>query len=244
MRKKEFLLSVVVPAYNEENRIEKSLLRIYGYLRSQSYISEIIIVDDGSRDKTVEIVTKFIANIDNLRIIRNGRNRGKGFSVKNGLMHANGEFLLFSDADLSTPIEEVAKLLAYYREGYDIVIGSRGLKESDIQIHQLWYREFMGRIFNLFVVLLAVRGFKDTQCGFKGFSREAALEICKRQRMEGFSFDVEMLYIAKKLGYRIKEVPIQWFDSPQTKVNTLRDSRKMFMDLLRVRINDWKGLYS
>jgi dolichyl-phosphate beta-glucosyltransferase len=171
-------------------------------------------------------------------------NRGKGFSVKNGFMHAKGKLLVFSDADLSTPIEEVSKLLNYYNEGYDVVIGSRGMKDSDIQIHQPWYRELMGRIFNFFVVLLAIHGFKDTQCGFKGFRREAALEICMRQRMEGFSFDVEMLYIAKKLGYRIKEVPIQWFDSPQTKVNTLKDSRKMFMDLLRVRINDWKGVYS
>jgi dolichyl-phosphate beta-glucosyltransferase len=237
-------LSVVIPAYNEEKRIVNTLLRIKEYLERQPYTSEIIVVDDGSVDKTVDTVNRLLGKIPNLKIILNGINRGKGYSVKNGFLNAQGTFLLLSDADLSTPIEEIRKLMEFIDSGYDIAIGSRGLRESNIEIRQVWYRGMMGQIFNLIVRGLTVRGFKDTQCGFKCFKSEAALEICKRQKMDRFSFDVEMLYIARRLGYGIKEVPIRWLNSPHSKVDAVRESFQMFIDLIKIRINDLKGLYS
>ncbi len=236
-------LSIIIPAFNEESRIEDTLEKICQYFRNNSYISEIVVVDDGSTDNTFEIVTKMTSKIEDLMVVSNGTNRGKGYSVRNGFLKSKGQFLLFSDADMSTPIREVEKLIHFLRNGFDIAIGSRGLKESDIVIHQPYYREMMGKVFNIFVRMLAIGDFRDTQCGFKVFARKAALEITKRQRIERFSFDVEMLYIAKRLGYRIREVPIQWFNSPSTKVNAIIDSFRMFTDLIRIRLNDWKGLY-
>lgn len=178
-----------------------------------------------------------------IRLIRNEINKGKGYSVKNGFLNSTGSYLLFSDADLSTPIEEVEKLVDSIDHGYDVAIGSRGLKESDIKIHQPMHREKMGKIFNFLVRAITIKGFSDTQCGFKCFKRKAALEICKRQQLERFSFDVEMLYIAKKLGYKIKEVPIQWFNNPNSRVSPVKDSIKMFLDLLKIRYNDFLGKY-
>ena len=232
----DIFLSIIIPAYNEERRIKSTLKRISNYLTSNGYRYEIIVVDDGSTDGTFSLVKRMKGEIKGLRIIKNMKNKGKGFSVKRGFLSARGRYMLFSDADLSTPIEEIEKLISWFNKGYDIVIGSRALKESHIQIHQPWYRELAGRIFNLFVQAMAVPGIKDTQCGFKCFSQKAALEICKRQRIERFSFDVEMLYIAKKLGYKIKEVPVRWFNNPQSKVSLLKDSFKMFFDLIRIRL--------
>ena len=240
---KPTFLSIVIPAFNEENRIEGTISRIQQYLGKQAYSSEVIVVDDGSYDNTTILVEKMALEMQNLILVKNGENKGKGYSVKNGFLHSSGQFLLFSDADLATPIEEIEKLLFHLNNGYEVAIGSRGLKESDIQIHQPWYRETMGKVFNLLVRALIVGNFKDTQCGFKCFLRNAALEICKRQKMERFSFDVEMIYIARKLGYKVREVPIQWFDRPHSKVNALKDSYKMFMDLMKIRINVLKGFY-
>ena len=245
MKKQPILqISLIIPAFNEEKRIGSTLEEIFGYFKNQNYLYEIIVVDDGSTDNTVGCVDGYVAKNSNTRLIKNGVNKGKGYSVKNGFIHAAGEYLLFSDEDLSTPIAQIEKLLRYLRSGYDIAIGSRGLKGSDIQIHQPWYREMMGRIFNLFVRAFAVRDFKDTQCGFKCFTKDSALEICKRQQMERFSFDVEILYIAKRLGFKIKEVPIQWLNEPETKVHAIKDSASMFIDLLRIRLNDIAGKYN
>lgn len=241
---KPTFLSIVIPAFNEENRIEDTISRIQQYLDKQAYSSEIIVVDDGSYDNTTILVEKLALEMQNLILVKNGENKGKGYSVRNGFLHSSGQFLLFSDADLATPIEEIEKLLFHLNNGYEVAIGSRALKESDIQIHQPWHRETMGKVFNLLVRALIVGNFKDTQCGFKCFLRNAALEICKRQKMERFSFDVEMIYIAQKLGYKVREVPIQWFDCPHSKVNALKDSYKMFMDLMKIRINVLKGFYS
>jgi len=243
MLSENIFLSVVIPAYNEETRIKGSLEKIHTYLDAQAYRHEIIVVDDGSTDNTVKLVKEAAQRIKGLKLIKNGKNRGKGFSIKNGFLNAKGEYLLFSDADLSTPIEELEKLIFWLKKGHDIVIGSRGLKESDIQIHQAWYRELMGKAFNLFVQAIAVPGIKDTQCGFKCLVRNAALAICKRQRIERFSFDIEMLYIAKKFGYKTKEVPICWFNNPHTKVSILKDGYRMCLDLIKIRINDLKGKY-
>ncbi len=244
MVKRVKLLSIIIPAYNEEKRLLNSLITVSNYLKKSNLLYEIIVVDDGNTDNTAGIIQGFREKSDkNIYLIKNGKNRGKGFSVKNGFSHAKGRYLLFSDADLSTPIDEVQKLLIYLNNGFDIAIGSRALKESDIRIHQPWYRESMGKFFNLMVRALVVRGFKDTQCGFKCFTRESALEICKRQRIKGFSFDVEMLYIARKLGYKVIEVPVQWLNYPDSNVHVIKDSTKMFIDLIRIRVNGLIGRY-
>lgn len=236
-------LSVIIPAYNEEARIKNTLEKIHSYLKNQDYTYEIIIVNDGSTDNTWALVNEIAQKIKEVRILKNEKNRGKGFTIKKGFLNAKGKYLLFTDADLSTPIEEVKKLISWLKKGYDIAIGSRALKESHIQIHQPWYRELAGRIFNLFVQAMAVPGIKDTQCGFKCFAQKAALEICERQKIERFSFDVEMLYIGRRLGYKIKEVPICWFNNPHTKVNFLKDGYRMCLDLIRIRLNELKGMY-
>ena len=237
-------LSIIIPAYNEEKRILASLERTATYLNDSDMSYEILVVDDGSTDRTREVVRDFAKTHNAIKVISNTRNRGKGYSVKAGFEKATGKYLLFSDADLSTPIEEIEKLLKIHSQGFDIVIASRALKDSNIIIHQPWYREMMGRFFNFLVRIFVVPGFKDTQCGFKSFSREAGRQTIKMQQMERFSFDVEQLYIAKKLGYKIKEVPVRWLDSRATKVSAFKDSLNMFRDLLKIRINDLLGKYN
>ena len=239
MINKSIYLSVIIPTYNEERRIRDTLLKMNDYLSSQDYSSEIIIVNDGSTDNTIGVARKTLKNIPlkNLFLSRE-INRGKGYSVKEGVLQANGEFILFSDADLSTPIEELERLIPWIEKNYDIVIGSRGLKDSDIQIHQSWLRETSGKIYNALVQGLIIRGIKDTQCGFKLFKRIAAFDVFKRQRIEGFSFDVEILFIAKRLGYKIKEVPIVWRDSRPSKVRMPVESFKMLWELIKIRMTD------
>jgi dolichyl-phosphate beta-glucosyltransferase len=236
-------LSVVIPAYNEELRIGQTLRVIRAYLRQQPFTAEILVVDDGSQDGTAATVNAFAAALPPIRLLRNGRNRGKGFSVRQGFLHADGEYLLFSDADLSTPIEEVEKLLAALREPCDIAIGSRALPESRVEVHQPRYREYLGRLFNRCVQTFAVPGIQDTQCGFKCFRRETALAICDRMTAEGFGFDVEMLYLARRLGYRVREVPVVWRNSPQSRVRMWQDPVSMLGDLWRIRWNGLRGRY-
>jgi dolichyl-phosphate beta-glucosyltransferase len=237
-------LSVIIPAYNEEQRIGNTLRVSQAYLRRQPYASEIIVVDDGSQDGTASLVRAFDTAPPAICMVQNGRNRGKGFSVRQGFSHARGEYLLFSDADLSTPIEEVETLLAALHESCDIAIGSRALPGSRVEVHQPWYRESMGRLFNVFVQALAVPGIHDTQCGFKCFRREAALAICQRMTTERFGFDVEMLYLARRLGYRVREVPVVWRNSPQSRVRVWQDSISMINELLRIRWNSVCGRYN
>jgi dolichyl-phosphate beta-glucosyltransferase len=236
-------LSIIIPAYNEEQRIAKSLQTILAYLRQQPYPAEVIVVDDGSRDATGEAVRPFRGGVPPVHLLANGRNRGKGFSVRHGFFQARGTYLLFSDADLSTPIEEVERLLAALQHSADIAIGSRALPDSRVEVHQPWYRESMGQFYNLLVQTLAVPGIHDTQCGFKCFRREAAQAICQRMSSERFGFDVEMLYLGRKLGYRVCEVPVVWRHSPQTRVRVGRDAVSMFIDLLRVRWHDIRHRY-
>lgn len=236
-------LSVIIPAFNEENRISRTITRIHEHLFKQDYDAELVVVDDGSTDSTVQTVADLGERVPRLRVVKNGVNRGKGYSVRNGFMNSQGEFLLFSDADLSTPIEEVEKLLGCLQQGYDVAIASRALDDSEIPVRQPWYRELMGKIFNLCVSVLAVRGIRDTQCGFKLFKRECALQVFRRQRIEGFSFDVEALFLARKLGYTVKEVPVVWINDRRSKVSPLKDSVRMFVDLLKIRANDFMGRY-
>jgi dolichyl-phosphate beta-glucosyltransferase len=231
----EIFLSVVIPAFNEEARIGASLNAVRAYLESRPYASEIIVVDDGCRDRTCEVAAACLNGRCGDQILRRAENRGKGFSVAEGVSASRGRFVLFSDADLSTPIEEVEKLLPLLDRNFDIVIGSRALPESDIRIRQSRFREGMGKTFNFFVRLLVLRGIKDTQCGFKLFRREAARDIFPRIKTHGFSFDVEALFVARRRGWRIAQVPVVWNNSPQSKVRLFRSSASMFLDLWRIR---------
>ncbi|MDI6794276.1 MAG: glycosyltransferase family 2 protein, partial [bacterium] len=236
-------LSVVIPAFNEKRRIVPTLRKIRRYLETQGFLYEIIVVDDGSTDGMAAAIKKEQEG-RHLRLLKNDINRGKGYSVRKGMLAASGELILFSDADLSTPIEEVEKLLQYLANGRDIAIGSRALSESKLIVPQNWCRQTAGRTFNLLVQTLALRGIKDTQCGFKLFTRRAARMIFSRQRFDGFGFDVEVLYLGKKLGFKIAEVPVKWLNSPGSKVHILNDSTKMFLDLFRLRVNDLLGQYT
>jgi dolichyl-phosphate beta-glucosyltransferase len=205
------------------------------YLDGQSYSWDMLIVSDGSTDKTEAIVQEFAAKRSNLKLIAYKPNRGKGNAVRVGMLAATGERVLFMDADLATPPEETAKVMAHLDQGADIVIGSRPLKESQLDVHQPFYREAFGRMSNVLVQLVGVRGIKDTQCGFKLFKRDAAQEIFKRCKMRGFSFDMEVLMIARDLGLRIDEMAIRWADQAGSKVVLWRDAPKVLMNLFQMR---------
>jgi len=236
-------LSIIIPAYNEEQRIGPTLKRILAYLAQQPWTHEILVVLDGSRDRTADTVRASAGHYPNLRVLDNGVNRGKGFCVSRGMLEARGTLRLFSDADLSTPIECVEPLIASIQNGHDIAIGSRGLSTSDIRVPQPWWRQMMGRIFNRFVQRIALPGIKDTQCGFKLFTERAACAIFPRQRIERFGFDVEVLWIARTLGLRVAEIPVTWVNHPLSKVRPITDASRMFADLIRVRLFDWRGYY-
>lgn len=246
-------LSVVIPAYNEERRLPQTLERILGYLAQQPYASQVIVVDDGSRDRTAQIVQEIRATHPQVELIQNDH-RGKGYAVRTGMLAARGRIVIFSDADLSTPIEEVAEILPWFERGYDIVIGSREGKGAK-RIREPFYRHLMGRIFNLVVRVLTVHGIDDTQCGFKAFRDDVAHDVFARMKLYGENarlvtdsmvtgFDVEVLFIGSKLGYRIKEVPVEWRYGTETKVNPLKDSWRNFRDVVLVRWNDLQGKYS
>ncbi len=234
-------LSVVIPAYNEQERIADTLYRVKDYLSEQDYKSEIIIVDDGSGDWTTEVVKTIDIYGEEMKdqkvsaIMENVKNVGKGFSVARGIIKAQGTYILFSDADLSTPIEEIEKFLPVLEDGCDVVIGSRRLKESEVE-KKPFYRDLMSATFNAVVSLFAISGIRDTQCGFKAFRRKAGHEIAKQQKLFGFSFDVEQLYLANRLGYCIKEIPVKWQHMEGSTVSPIRDSIKMFADVMRIRL--------
>jgi dolichyl-phosphate beta-glucosyltransferase len=230
-------LSVVIPAYNEEARLGPTVGTIKEYLASQAYDSSILVVDNASKDRTSEVARA--AGVD---VVPEPR-RGKGAAVRTGMLAASGDYILFSDADLSTPIEEVEKLLAGIREGRDIAIASRGLPDSNIVKHQPWHREMVGRMGNVLVRAVAVRGIADTQCGFKLFPRELAHKIFRVQRLTGALFDVETLFIAQRHGFTIAEIPVTWIDSPDTRFNRVTDSIDAVKDLLRIRVNWMLGRY-
>lgn len=236
-------ISIIIPAYNEEARIGPTLERIDEYMRSAGVDYEMIVVDDGSTDNTPSVVSDAARRMEGLRLVDNRVNRGKGFSVKNGFLNSSGRLVLFSDADLSTPIEELERFLPEIERGADIVIGSRSLKESNIIKRQPFYRVLMGKTFNKLVRLLTVSGLVDTQCGFKLFRRDSCEPLFKAQRVERFAFDVELLFLAQKKGLQIAELPVKWINSPQSKVHPVRDSLRMASDLLRIRMNYLIGRY-
>jgi dolichyl-phosphate beta-glucosyltransferase len=228
-------LSVVVPAYNEEQRLGETLPVIWNYLHARFPEFELIVVDDGSCDGTPQVVEAFARDREGVRLVSYGPNRGKGHAVRTGILEAGCELVLFCDADLSTPITEVESLIAGIDAGWDIAIGSRAVRGAQLEVHQPWYRELAGRSFNKLAQLLATPGLQDTQCGFKLFHRSAAREVFGRVTEEGFSFDIEALYLATRLGYAVVEVPVRWMHREGSKVRLLRDATRMFLALLRIR---------
>ena len=237
-------LSIVVPAFNEETRLRKIFGDFAGYLRQSPESVELLFVDDGSTDGSVEFLERCREeySLERLRILRNPGNRGKGFSVRRGMLAARGRTVLFSDADLSTPLGEIAKLRSYMPRA-DVVIGSRSVTGAELVEKQSLYRRLGGKAINLGVQLIAVPGIQDTQCGFKMFTREAARAIFSRCTLDGFSFDVEVLYVARKLGYRIAEVPVVWKNAPGSKVDPIQDGLRLLRDLLVIRANDRRARY-
>lgn len=235
-------LSIIIPSYNEGKRLPGTLRQIAAYLRASKIEAEVIVVDDGSRDRTAEVAQSFVKEIPSLRVVANGVNRGKGFSVRHGMLEARGRSVLFTDADLSAPIEEAGKLLAALATA-DVAIGSRALDRSLIEVHQSVFREFAGIVFNQLVRILLRLPFVDTQCGFKAFVRERCRIIFEQQRIERFGFDPEILYLARHHGLRIVEIPVRWSHSPNTRVNMLRDSAVMFAEVLLIRWSALRGRY-
>ncbi len=237
------LLSLIIPAYNESDRIGPSVEKAYRYFENVDYDTEIIIVDDGSSDNTIQAVKDVFARKPNAltrvttRIIPLGKNAGKGAAVRQGMLEARGSVRIFTDADFSTPVHEVAKIIPLIASGeFDVVIGSRAAERRTlVKKHQPWYREAMGRFYNILVQLFVFRGIRDTQCGFKGFSGDAATILFSKLRVQGFSFDVEILYLARRYGYRIREIAIEWYNDERSTVGALTDSAKMFWELLRIR---------
>lgn len=228
-------LAVVIPAYNEEPRILPTLTRVRDYLSGQDYTWAVTVISDGSTDRTEEIVEEFARGNPQFNLIKSSPNRGKGFVVRLGMTTAKGELLLFSDADLAAPIEEIEKLLPAMKDA-DIAIGSRPMKESKLEIRQPWYREMLGRASNTLIQLLAAPGIHDTQCGFKLFKLKVAEDVFGRCKLNGFSFDFEALMIARDLGHKIAEVPIRWAHQEGSKVVIWRDAPKAFYDLIKLRL--------
>jgi len=235
------LLSIVIPAHNEEKRLPPTLEQVFAFLGSQNFEAEVLVVENGSTDRTYEIAQSYTAQHKNLRVIReNGR--GKGLAVRYGMLEARGEYRLMCDADLSMPIEETVKFLAPDVAGFDIVIASREAPGS-VRYNEPRYRHLGGRLINLIIRLLILPGLQDTQCGFKCFRAEAADDLFKRQTLMGWSFDIELLFIARRHGYRIIEVPIDWYYRTESKVNAVSDAMRMIHDIFQIHINARRGLY-
>jgi glycosyltransferase involved in cell wall biosynthesis len=237
-------LSIVIPAFNEERRLPKTLDRIHAYLEERGWRAEVIVVDDGSTDGTAKLVEQFGQKYPEVRLVSNDRNRGKGFSVRHGMLEARGEIALFTDADLSAPIEEAQKLLGKICENSCAgAIGSRAVDRSLIEVHQPRFRELMGIVFNRAVRFITGVRFVDTQCGFKAFRREPTRIIFEQQRIEGFGFDPEILFLAQRHGLAVIEVPVRWVNDPASKIHVVSDSARMFLALLGVRWNALRGRY-
>jgi dolichyl-phosphate beta-glucosyltransferase len=245
-------LGIVIPAYNEEVRLPDTLRQVTTYLITRGQLWEVIVVDDGSSDHTTQVTETFALTESRVRLIRNPH-CGKAYAVRTGIMSCKAEYLFLCDADLATPISELEKLLKAMEEGYDIAIGSREIAGA-ARLGEPWHRHLMGRVFNYLVRVLAVGEYQDTQCGFKGFRQAAAVDIFPRLRLYASpdqvvkgpavtGFDVEVLFLAKKLGYKVAETPVVWHYMTGSKVNAARDSYRNLTDVIRVRYNDIRGRY-
>lgn len=236
--------SIIIPAYNESARVGATLEKVLAYVDERGWDAEVIAVNDGSHDNTAEIIRSFAKTNPRLRLLENPGNRGKGYSVRHGMLQAHGETLLFSDADLSSPIEEASKLLAAIAAGADVAIGSRWLRSQLQTQRQPFYRQFFGRLFNFLLRITLGLNFKDTQCGFKAFTRRAAKTIFPLQQIERWGFDPELLYIAGKHGLKVVEVPVSWAHSEGTRISPLRDGPRMLLEMLKIRWNALRGKYN
>jgi dolichyl-phosphate beta-glucosyltransferase len=236
--------SIVIPAYNESERITSGLDQVLAFVSRQQWDAEIIVVNDGSRDDTAEIVRRYCLANPEVRLIENPGNRGKGYSVRNGVLHATGELILFSDADLSSPITEAVRLFEAICGGADVAIGSRWLNSKMMTERQSAFRQVAGRVFNLLNRVVLGLNFKDTQCGMKAFTRRAALDVFPRQHIERWGFDPEILFISRKLGYKTVEVPVEWAHDDRSKINPVVDGMKMFVELLAIRWYSLTGQYA
>jgi len=236
-------LSIVIPAYNECARIEGTLERVMSCVRERGWDAEVLVVDDGSTDETVAVVQRWMETHDRLHLVKNAGNRGKGYSVRNGLLQAAGDVVMFTDADLSAPMEEAERLVTAIEEGADVAIGSRWLDKQKQTVHQPLYRRFFGRCFNKVTKVAIGLPFQDTQCGFKAFRRDAAQTIFRLQTIERWGFDPEILFIARKLKYRIVEVPVTWGHDERSRMSYLKDGMKMLEEMAQIRANSLRGRY-
>jgi glycosyltransferase involved in cell wall biosynthesis len=236
-------LSIVIPAYNESARIENALERVLSCIAERNWDAEVLVVDDGSKDDTAAIVQRWMAVHPRLHLIQNPGNKGKGYSVRNGLLQAAGDIVMFTDADLSAPMEEGERLIAALEYGADVAIGSRWMDRTRQTIHQPLYRQFFGRCFNWVTRTIMGLPYKDTQCGFKAFRRPAAQVIFRLQTIERWGFDPEILFIARKLKYVVREVPVTWGHDERSRMSYLKDGMKMLEDMARIRSNSLRGRY-
>jgi dolichyl-phosphate beta-glucosyltransferase len=237
-------ISIVIPAYNEEERLGPTLDRVLDFAEQSGWNAEVLVVNDGSQDRTADIVRDYAQKTGIVRLLDNPGNRGKGYSVRNGVLHATGDIVLFTDADMSSPIEEAPKLLSALMEGADIAIGSRWARSELQTRRQSLMRQFLGRVFNLLLRALLRLNFKDTQCGFKAFRREAAQTVFPLQHIERWGFDPEILFLAHKLGYCIAEVPVRWGHDTRTRINPIVDGSRMVSEMLLIRWNSISGKYN
>jgi glycosyltransferase involved in cell wall biosynthesis len=235
--------SIVLPAYNEGERIGATIENILAFAAQRSWRIELIVVNDGSSDDTAEVVQRCAATRPGVRLLQNPGNHGKGYSVRHGMLQAQGEILMFSDADLSSPIAEAEKLFTAIAGGADVAIGSRWLR-TELQVRrQPLYRQLLGRVFNLALRLILGLQFEDTQCGFKAFTRNAAHSLFAQQKIERWGFDPELLYLAKRLHLRVEEIPVAWAHREGTRIDPLRDGMRMFGEMLQIRWNGLRGEY-
>jgi dolichyl-phosphate beta-glucosyltransferase len=230
-------LSVVIPSYNEEKRLEPGLRRALEYLDRRGASYELLVVDDGSQDGTAQAASAFAGQ--GVRVLRHERNRGKGAAVRTGILASRGRRVLVSDADFSTPIEELEKLERHLQNGTPLVIGSRGLADSQVRQRQPFYREMMGKTFNRIIRLIGVRGFRDTQCGFKLAQGDVGRSLATELTIDGFAYDVELLWLARRRGYKVAEVGVVWINSPDSRVDPIRSSLSMLRDVLLMRFRHW-----
>jgi dolichyl-phosphate beta-glucosyltransferase len=236
-------VTVIIPAYNEQNRIEKTVRAVNDYFRNKPLTREIIVVDDGSGDSTERKAERLGREIAGLRIITYRPNRGKGYAIKKGVEAAHGEYILFIDADNSTPIEEFDKFYPLLKD-VSVVIGSRYLSESNVVVRQPWYRVMIGRFANILIRFFILDGVKDTQCGFKAFQHDAAKEIFSRIKVTRYGFDIEALAIARLLNFPVKEIPVSWYNSPESRIRPVKDAVRTFVELIYIKLNLWGGRYS
>jgi glycosyltransferase involved in cell wall biosynthesis len=237
------LYSIIIPAYNEGERLAVSLEAVLRFIAQERWQAEVLVVNDGSRDNTAAIAAGFCRKDARIHLVENPGNRGKGYSVRNGMTNARGDVLLFTDADLSSPIAECKKLFTALDAGADVAIGSRWLDPATQTGRQPVYRQLAGRIFNLLLRTILGLRYKDTQCGFKAFTAKAARQIFPRQRIERWGFDPEILFLARKLNLKVAEVSVAWAHDERSKISPFTDGPRMFLEMVRVRWNDWTGKY-